>query len=540
MLSKELIAASVAALLVLTPITRAQADTHGLIGAIIGGAIVGNAINNSNKRTTTTKRVVTSSANTATRNRNRETQTALNYFGFNAGTPDGVLGRNSRAAVSGMQAYLAFPVTGKLTQFERDILIGAYQRGISGSPEAAKLLASAEGSKALLADQKALMTGAPARRTAGYAGLPIEVSDAVDEIADSSDPSAEQLLQRSGFIQLADLNKDGKTDYIMDTSFSGSSFWCSSAQCKTIVFASTAEGYQRNDLLAFDPTPATFQCIGGGCVVNEAPATVMASTEPAATPAPETGGTVLAGASGGATGGALPLFGAPAAVETLSSLCNKVSVVVNASGVTTVSNMTDPNQVLREQFCGARAVSIAMGDQLVASLPGVTLQQVDAQCGAYGDALQAQVAALSLKPRDEVVREMGAFVLNAGMDPAQLATTAKICLSSGYRTDNMAVALGSGMLLVALGEGPYGELMGHHLTQGFGASKRMDLAMSWYDNALAAVNGGAVAVLGPNQPERPALLQAALSGMAGGGADVAPTAVSGAKPKLPTFGAASQ
>jgi hypothetical protein len=537
MLSKELLAASAAAALILTPVTRANADTHGLIGAIIGGAIVGSAINNSNKRTTT-KRVVTSSSNTATRNRNRETQTALNYFGFNAGTPDGVLGRNSRAAISGMQAYLAFPVTGKLTQFERDILIGAYQRGISGSPEAAKLLASAEGSKALLADQKALMTGAPARRTTGYAGLPIEVSDAVDEIADSSDPSAEQLLQRSGFIQLADLNKDGKTDYIMDTSFSGSSFWCSSVQCKAIVFASTADGYQRNDLLAFNPTPATFQCIGGGCVVNEQPATVMASTEAPVTPAPETGGTVLAGASGG---GALPVFGAPAAVETLSSLCNKVSVVVNAGGVTTVSNMTDPNQVLREQFCAARAVSIAMGDQLVASLPGVTLQQVDAQCGAYGEALQGQVAGLSLKPRAEVVREMGSFVLNAGMDPAQLANTAKICLSSGYRTDNMGVAIGSGLLLVALGEGPYGELMGHHLTQGFGASKRTDLAMPWYEEALAAVNGGAIPVLGPNQPERPALLQAAVTGLSGGGAaGLAPISASGAKPKLPTFGSASQ
>ncbi len=135
------------------------------------------------------------------------------------------------------------------------------------------------GARAILRSQKDLMTGGTtATRRVGYAGLPIEVSDAVDEIAASSDPSAEQLLQRSGFIQLADLNGDGNNDYILDTSFSGSSFWCSSVQCKTIVFVSTSQGYARNDMLAFDPKPASFDCIGSSCRVTDQ--TVMASSEP--------------------------------------------------------------------------------------------------------------------------------------------------------------------------------------------------------------------------------------------------------------------
>ena len=277
MLPRKLIALAAAAAMVATaPVNRANADAHGLIGAIIGGAIVGSAINNANKNKPRPKRVVRTGVPSATRAANRETQTALNYFGYNAGTPDGVLGRRSRGAVSAYQAYMKFPVTGHLTQFERDILVGAYQRGLAGSFETQQLVAKdPDWSKALLVAQRDLLTGGSTpRRTAGYAGLPIEVSEAVDEIANSSDPTPEQLLQRSGFIQLADLNADGNSDYILDTSFSGSSFWCSSVQCKTIVFVSTPSGYARNDLLAFDPTPASLNCVGSSCVVSDTGGTV--------------------------------------------------------------------------------------------------------------------------------------------------------------------------------------------------------------------------------------------------------------------------
>ena len=101
------------------------------------------------------------------------------------------------------------------------------------------------------------------------------------------------------------------------------------------------------------------------------------------------------------------------------------------------------------------------------------------------------VSAASLSPQADVSRQVSAFILESGMSPAQLSGTARICLSVGYRTDNMDVALGSSLILFALGEQVYGELLGHHLSQGFGTTQRMDLAVSWYDPAFSALDSGA-------------------------------------------------
>ena len=88
----------------------------GMIGGIIGGVIVNEA---TKKRTT--KRVYR--APSPVRAENRDIQTSLNYFGFPAGTPDGVLGRNSRAAISQFQVHMGYPPTGHLSLYEKDTLI---------------------------------------------------------------------------------------------------------------------------------------------------------------------------------------------------------------------------------------------------------------------------------------------------------------------------------------------------------------------------------------------------------------------------------
>jgi peptidoglycan hydrolase-like protein with peptidoglycan-binding domain len=510
----------------------------GIVGGIIGGAIV-NGINNNNNKRTRTRTVYRSGTSSATRAANRETQTALNYFGYPAGTPDGVLGRRSRTAISGYQAFLGTPVTGQLTQFERDVLVGAYTRGVSGSYETQQLITNDPlGSKALLIAQRDVLTGGSTpTRTTGYAGLPLEVSKAVDEIADSSDPSAEQLLQRSGFIQLADLNGDGNNDYILDTSFSGSSFWCNSVQCKAIVFVSTSQGYVRNDMLAFNPTPASFSCAGSSCVLADPQSTVLASGEAPEVSVPQPSETVLANSNTNGSGlGTLPLLTAPRSRVSLSSHCSKVSLLTNANGgYTKASAMTDPNLVLNEQFCLARAFAMDAGEQLVAGMQGVTQAQVDGQCAAYGPALKEYVAALPIKPRSEVVREVGGFVLNSGMDPAQLALTAKVCLSVGYRMEDMDMALGSALLLVVLGEGPYGELIGHHLSQGLGAPERVDLSLEWYNEALASIDAGAPAVFAPSQSDRVDLLYDAVSELGGGDRAPVTSTKSSSATALPTF-----
>ena len=207
---------------------------------------------------------------------------------------------------------------------------------------------------------------------------------------------------------------------------------------------------------------------------------------------------------------ALPSFMADNAAQvSLASQCNKISLVTNTNGgYTTAASMTDPMFALSEQFCLARTYAMATGEELAAKAVGFTPAQITEQCQAFGPALSDQVAALSLQPRDQVLQGVQAFVLKSGMSPAQLSGTAKVCLGVGYTTDNMDVAIGSALLLTALGEGAYGELLGHHLSQGYGTNTRPDLALDWYDTGLAAMGAGA-AIFAPGIVDRPEVIRKA-------------------------------
>lgn len=207
---------------------------------------------------------------------------------------------------------------------------------------------------------------------------------------------------------------------------------------------------------------------------------------------------------------ALPSFMADSSTKvSLASQCNKISLVTNTNGgYTTAAAMTDPMFALSEQFCLARTYAMATGEDLAAKAAGFTPAQITEQCQAFGPALKDQVASLSLQPRDQVLQSVQAFVLKSGMSPAQLSGTAKVCLGVGYTTDNMDVAIGSALLLTALGEGAYGELLGHHLAQGYGANVRPDLALDWYDTGLAAMGAGA-AIFAPGIVDRPEIIRKA-------------------------------
>lgn len=238
---------------------------------------------------------------------------------------------------------------------------------------------------------------------------------------------------------------------------------------------------------------------------------------------------------------ALPNFmGASTAQPSLASNCNKVSLMTNANGgFVTTATMTDADFALNEQFCLARTYAISQGEDLAAQVQGFTPDQIASQCASFGPAMKDEIAALSLQPRDAVLQQVSTFVLKTGMAPAQLAATARICLSVGYRTDAMDVAIGSALLLTALGEKPYAELIGHHLAEGFGTARRPDLAMAWYQTAFDALSSGTPAIFAPTQPDRLQLLRKAalqLSGMSAthGAADnAAPGSVPAA---LPSFG----
>ena len=427
---KALASAGIAASLIVGPVGQAQADAGDAIaGALIGG-IIGHAIaKDQQKRKSSTARKSSkssskSSVSSAQREQNREVQTALNFFGFPVGTPDGSIGPKSRSAISSYQATLGYPATGQLTEYERTILVTAYHRGVAGGPLVAQTVAGHPmGIKGLLLGQRDEMAG-------------------------------------------------------VDT-------------------AAMAVGTQPV------PQPAL-------------PGTVMAMAPelPSLMPEPEAAAPAAP---------ALPGFmGSGVAQVSLASQCNKISLLTNSNGgYVTAATMTDAAFALGEQFCLARTYAMATGEELAAKVAGFTPQQIAQQCAGFGPILSEHVAALSLRSRDEVLQGVQQFILGSGMSPAQLAGTAKVCLGVGYTTDAMDVAVGSALLLTALGERAYAELPGHHLSQGFGASVRPDLALDWYQMGLDAMGQGG-SVFAPGLTERPALIRKAAFTMAGRAGDLAP------------------
>lgn len=422
--------AGIAAGLIFGPVGRAQADAGDAIaGAIIGG-MIGHAIaKDQQKRKAsgkTTTRSSKSTVSSAQREQNREVQTALNYFGFPVGTPDGSIGPKSRAAISTYQATLGYPATGELTEYERTILMAAYHRGMAGGPVVSQTVAS---------------------HPMGIKGL---------------------LLT------------------------------------------------QRDEMAGLAPVAP------GGAGV--APAAAL----PSLMPEPQAPATVTA---------ALPSFmGTGAAQVSLASQCNKISLLTNSNGgYVTSATMTDAGFALGEQFCLARTYAMASGEEMAAKVAGFTPQQIAEQCAAFGPVLGDHVAALSLKTRDEVLQGVQGFILQSGMSPAQLAGTAKVCLGVGYTTDAMDVAIGSALLLSAMGENAYAELLGHHLSQGFGVAVRPDLALDWYEMGISAMGQGG-AVFAPGLTGRPDLIRKAAYTVAGRAGDLAPVVPAA----LPQFALSSE
>lgn len=418
MLFKGIASACVAAAVAITPIQAVAGDA--LVGGIVGGIIGGAIVNHANKNRRTVKRTYRSSksqVSTGQRAANRETQVALNYFGFPVGAADGALGPRSRAAISEYQVMLGFAPTGNLNSWERDLLVQSYYRAQAGGQVTAQQAAT---------------------NPRGTKGLLLMYRD-------------EKLGVASNGGQMA-ANSAGQMPQV-----------------------------------GFAPSGGN-----AGAMPQFAASTASAGTT-------------------------LPSFmGQGGTQASLASHCNKVSLVTNSNGgfVTQVT-MTDPAFTLSEQFCLARTYAIAEGEELVTKVSGFTPQQIAQQCEGFGPAMKDYVAALSVKSRDEVMQDVSVFVLASGMAPAQLVGTAKICLGTGYVTDNMDVAIGSALILTVLGEKPYAELMGHHLVAGIGATQRSDLALPWFDLGFEAGEDGATQVFAPGMADRPALIRLAAYSAAG-------------------------
>src|SRR6056297_2409806 len=171
MVTKKILVAALATAVAL-PASQAAADfKDGLVGGLVGGAVSGIIVNESakareRKRTTVTRtaprRTYVAPSNSIARQQVREEQSALNYFGFPAGTPDGVRGRNTRNATSQFQGHMSYPVTGYLADYERQFLISSYYRAQSGGAATAQMIAQrGMGTRGLLHAYRDQAAGVP-------------------------------------------------------------------------------------------------------------------------------------------------------------------------------------------------------------------------------------------------------------------------------------------------------------------------------------------------------------------------------------------
>lgn len=131
MWKRNLCASLAAASMVFVGVERARADDAAALigGALLGGIIVNEMNKNKARRTTTTRTVVSSSQ----REQNRQVQVALNYFGYNVGGADGVLGSRSRAGIRAYQADMGYNADGYLDEHEMNFLLGSYQRALASA-----------------------------------------------------------------------------------------------------------------------------------------------------------------------------------------------------------------------------------------------------------------------------------------------------------------------------------------------------------------------------------------------------------------------
>ncbi len=394
------------ALAISTPQT-ARADAGDFIGGAVVGGVVGYVIGKDQQKKKAQTSTRTYRSGIPSTSQGAQTQTALNYFGYNAGRVDGQVGRGTRSAIERYQASMGYPVNGRDFQpYQRDFLMQAYYWATSGGQATTQLA----GQPLLMEYRRQLQTG-------------------------TSLAAAPQAP----------------------------------AQATPVV------------------TPQQF------------------ITQQEATPAaPQTTET---------TSASLPsLFAGGTTGPSLANRCSAVMLQTSTNGgYTTLANMSDPDFALSEQFCLARSYAMARGEDLMQDIQGLTPDQISAQCESFGDMLTPQVVSLSLSSKADAESQMRKFALDTGLSPEDLAATSKVCLAMGYLQDNMDTAVGSALMLVAMGEPAYGELIGHHLREGFGVQQRRDLAIQWYDASLSALDAGSQAVFLPSQADRPQLLRTAMT-----------------------------
>lgn len=211
-----------------------------------------------------------------------------------------------------------------------------------------------------------------------------------------------------------------------------------------------------------------------------------------------------------------PLGAAPS--KSMASHCELVVGMTQANqGVVLASNVQDPEQALGEQFCEARAFAMTQSQGLAAQ-SGQTDAQLAAACTQIGQAFEpasAQIGTGDVKLVATQAQQIANSVFQGNM--ATASGYGQICLGMGYRQDDATMALGGATVMLATGQMPYAEIMGHHTRWGFGAPASPATSTSWYQTALSSMEQGAQPVFVPSKTaERNAIIKASISGAPAG------------------------
>lgn len=209
----------------------------------------------------------------------------------------------------------------------------------------------------------------------------------------------------------------------------------------------------------------------------------------------------------------LPDFTFGKVARSINEHCNEINVLTAANGgITTAGRITDPEFALNEQFCLARTHAMAESTTIVATIPNMTDEQIQQQCDGLAQVMVDHVAGIENKQVSDVISQTSSFLQGTGRPMESLISGGKVCLGVGYRIDNAEMALASAVLLAGADQGGYGEIVSHHLREGFGVPKAQPaIANAWMAQAVASVENGGAPMTGQT-PERIAVLKAAMQG----------------------------
>lgn len=442
---RKVTAVGFAALLMTVPAERASADLHGLIGGVIVGCGIGVLNCGQKKQKRTTQRQAR--PRIPATEQGRQTQTALNYFGYNAGVVDGQIGRGTRRAIEGYQATMGYPVNGGDFQpYQYDELMRAYHWAQNGG--AAQTGQYGQGLLQAYRQQQYQGHGKAVADNQGGYGVQNQGGYGT----------------QAGYNNQAGFNNQGQR--VLEPNINQQGYATNTA---TVPQATVVTPQQQGQVIEPQQSAEALKIAPLDLSAGLAPASIADRCE----------------------------------IVDLTTQTNQ--------GVILATNMTDPDQALSEKFCEARSFAIGESQGILTQarasedqIAGTCAQITDAMAPAMSDLATAS-------PQQVADRVAGISQSIGLGDRANAESYGKLCLGLGYRKDDAKMALTGALVMMGAGQVPYAEAVGHHLREGFGVTASRQASLPWYEVAIMALEQNAAAAFEPSKtPERVGVIRAAI------------------------------